>query len=170
MIAGGSTCGHGSRAFGPQRPCVCQELLGDQALVIVPRGFDFGAAASRHQRFIALEKLLHLDRIISKRFGRRVDGGQSAADNDDRQANLHVGDRVCLRGAGQLQRHQEVRRGAHTLGQALWQLEHRRSSCARGQRDMIETQAKGIVCVERSAETDAAIECDSQHGARAAAG
>ena len=60
------------------------------------------------ERLVAREEFLDLHRVVGERFGRRVDGGQAAADDHDRQADLQVGDRFALRRAGELQRHEEV--------------------------------------------------------------
>ena len=74
-----------------------------------------------------------------------------------------TGSRTCmlaiesrLRGAGELQRHQEVRRGAHAAGEAVGHVEHRRLARARRERDVVEAQRERVVGVERAAEAHAA--------------
>ena len=98
----------------------------------------------RHQRLVAREKFLDLHRVVGERFGGRIDRGQAAADDDDRQAQLHVGDRIVLRRAGELQRHQEIGRGAHAVGETVRQIEHRRPARAGSERDVIEAERERI--------------------------
>ena len=108
------------------------------------------------QHFIAPQELLHLQRVIGQRLGRRVDRGQAAADHHHRQPQLQIGDRVHLRGTGELQRHQEVRRHAHTRRQAVGQIEDRRLAGAQRQRHMVEAEIECLIQGDRAAEAHAA--------------
>src|SRR5687768_5510865 len=94
------------------------ELFGDLALLRGPVGLAL-------ERLVAREELLDLHRVIGERLRGRIDGGEPPADHHDRQADLQVGDRLALRGAGELQRHEEVRGGANSPGETVWKLEHR---------------------------------------------
>ena len=135
-----------------------QEFLGDQELVIGPRPLDRSATLRLHQRLVAREKLFDLHRIVGKRLGRRIDGGQSAADDGDGQPHLHVRNRIVLGRAGQLQRHQEIRCGSHAVRKTVRQIEHGWAAGAGRQRHMIEAEGERILDVERPAETHAAVE------------
>ena len=65
-----------------------------------------------------------------------------------------------LRRAGELQRHQEVGRGAHTRREAVRQFEDRRAARACREGDMVEPESERAVGIERPAETHAAEECE----------
>ena len=144
-------------AFGAQRARMVEELLRDLGLLEAPRRFHRIAALLFLQRFVTREELLHLHRVVRERLGCRVDGGQPAADHDHRQAHLHVGDRVALGRPGELQRHQEVRRRTHAVGESVGQVEHRRLARARRERDVVEAQRERAGVVERAAEAHAAV-------------
>ena len=144
--------------LAPQRPRVVEELAGDAPLLLAPGGLDRRRTLARREELVARQELLDLHRIVGQRLGRRVDGGQPAADDDDGQAHLHVRHRVALRGAGQLQRHQEIRRRPHAAREAVGQFEHRRASRAHRQRHVVEAERKGTLDVERPAETRAAVQ------------
>ena len=119
-------------------------------------------ALGRDQRFIAGKEFLDLHDVVRERFGRRVDGREAAADHDDGQAYLQVGDRVGLRCAGELQRHEEIRSRPHAAGKAVRDFKQRRAAGTRSECDVIEPQAAGLTwrkCVfraDRSAEPHAA--------------
>ena len=116
------------------------------------------------QRLEALEELAHLHHVVGEGLGGGVDRRQPAADHHHRQAQLHVGDRVFLGGAGELQRHQEVRSGAHAARQAVRNVEHGRLARADAQRDVVEAHRHGVLQRHRAAEAHAA-----EHGELAAA-
>ena len=113
---------------------------------------------SAHERLVAQQEFLDLHRVIRERLGRRVDRRQPAADDDHRQPELHVGHRVRLRRAGELQRHQEIRRRAHAGREPVRQFEHRRLARARRDRDVVEATRERAVGIERPAEAHAAEE------------
>ena len=110
----------------------------------------------RRQRLVPLQEFLHLHHVISERFGGRIDGRQSSADHHDRHAQLQIRDRIGFRRAGQLQRHQEIRRLPHAARQAVLHRDHRRPSRARAQRDVIEAQFERRIDRQRPAEAHAA--------------
>ena len=151
--------------FGYGLITLCAECLsvGDEferdfTFVRCPGGFDDIAARFRAQPLITREKFLDLHWIVGKGLGGGIDRGQPAADHDDRQAQLHVGERVGFRGAGQLQRHQKIRRRAHTVGKPVRQFQHRRLARARGKGDVIEAKRERAVHVDRAAKANATIE------------
>ena len=78
-----------------------------------------------------------------KRFGCRVDRGESTADDDHGQADLEIGDRIALCCAGQLQPHQEIGCGAHAMGETVGKVQHRRPSGTGGDRHMVESKCVG---------------------------
>ena len=90
------------RALGADRARVAEKLLRDLALVFRPRSLDCRSPLVERQGLVARQKLLDLYRVIRERFGRGIDGGEPATDDDDRQPELHIGDRVAPRGAGEL--------------------------------------------------------------------
>ena len=143
-------------ALGADRPAVCEELVGELALLFAPAGAHRRLAQARGERFVAQQELVDLHDVVGERLGGGVDRGEAAADHHDRQAQLHVRDRLGLGRAGQLQRHQEVARGAHAARQAVRDVERRRAPCADGERDMVEAQAPGVLDAERAAEAHAA--------------
>ena len=134
-----------------------------RVLFLAPAPAHRRARALSRQRLVARQELLHLQRVVGERLRGGVDGGQAAADHDDRQADLQIGDRVGLGRTGELQRHQEVRRGAHAAREAVGQLQHRRAAGARRHRDVVEAQRERILGAERSAEAHA-----TEHGELAA--
>ncbi len=99
-----------------------------------------------------MQEFLHLQRIVSSRFGCRVDRGEAAADDRHRQPQLHVGDRILLGGAGELQRHEEVGSGAHARRQTVGNVEHRGAPRTRSQHHVIEPEIEGVVDRKRAAE------------------
>ena len=102
--------------LGPNGPCVGDEFV---------RGFDFFRTPARanfrvpsfgNQRFVAVQEFFHLHDVVRQRFGRGVDGGQSAADDHDRHLQLKIRDGIGFRGAGELQGHQKIGCLAHSTG------------------------------------------------------
>ena len=130
----------------------------DRALVVGPCRFNGRAALLRRQHLVPPEELLHLHGVIGECLGGRVDRSQPPADDDDRQAQLHVGERIRPRRAGQLQRHQEIGRGANAVGEPVRQLEHRRLPRARGDGHVVEAECKCALGVQRSAEAHASVQ------------
>src|SRR5712691_10427518 len=104
----------------------------------------------------AQEVPFDLHRVVGQRLGRRVDRRQAAADDHHRQADLQVGDRLALRRAGQLQRHEEVGSGAHAARKAVRDFEHRRPAGAGAERHMVETVGEGVIHAQGAAEAHAA--------------
>ncbi len=135
---------------------VGEEFLGDFAFLVVPfvahRMFaDFGG-----ENLEAREEFFHLHQIIGERLGRRVHCGQAAADHHHRQAQLHVGDRIGLGRAGELQRHQEIGGGAHAAREAVGDVEHGGLARTHAQRQMVEAELGRILHRQRAAEAHAA--------------
>src|SRR5262245_23468134 len=93
------------RALGANLSRVLHELGCGFRFLRGPVGTQRGFPALGGERFVSAEELLYLQRIISERLGRGVDGGEAAADDDDRQSYLQIGQAVGLGGAGELQRH-----------------------------------------------------------------
>src|SRR5207244_3603710 len=96
-----------------------------------------------------------------ERFGRGIDCGESSADDDHRQAQLHVGERIPLGRAGELQRHQEIRGRAHTVRETVGKIEHRWLACASAQGDVIEAEREGTRSIQSAAETHATEESEA---------
>ena len=109
------------------------------------------------RQLVTRQELLDLHRIVGERLGRRVDRREAAADDHDGQSQLHVRERILFRRPGELQRHQEIGRGAHTLREAVRQLEHRRPAGAGGERHVIEPERERAFGVDRAAEAHAAV-------------
>jgi hypothetical protein len=95
------------------------ELVGDLFLGGRPAGAHRGSATLGGECFVARKELLDLHRVIGERLGRGIDRGEAAADHHHRQPHRKIGDAVGLGGAGELQRHQEIRRLPHTKRKAI---------------------------------------------------
>ena len=154
----------GVRPLVADRPAVGQELVGDHRFFLAPAGAHRRFAAFADQALVAGQELLHLDRVIGQRLGRRVDRRQAAADHHHRQAQLHVGDGLGLGSTGQLQGHEEVGGRAHAARQAVGDRQHRRPAGADRERDMVEAHIEGLVQGDGAAEAHAA-----EHGEMGAA-
>ncbi len=148
----------GRSALGANRAPVRQVFERDIAFVVGPFRLDTLASAFGDQRVVARDEFLDLHRVVRQRLGGGIDRGQAAADDDDRQTDLHIRDRILARRAGELQRHQEVRCRAHAFGQRVRKIEHRRPTGAGGERNVVEAQGEGVFDVERAAEADAAAQ------------
>ena len=98
---------------------------------------------------VARQQFFDLDRIVGHELRRRIDRGQTATDDAGRQAYLQIGQRRPLRGAGQLQRHQKVRRLADTANQIVLQLDDRRLAGAGRDRNVIESEVPGVLDRQR---------------------
>jgi hypothetical protein len=143
-------------ALFADRAAVLEELAQDLGLLLVEGAPDLVPALPAGDRLVAVEHLLHLARVVRGQLGGRVDRREPAADDDGRQPRLQVRERVLLRGAGELQRHQEVARLADPAGEVVLHLHDRRPSRAGGDRDVIEAQRPGVLGGQRAAEADAA--------------
>ena len=140
----------------PQCAGMRDELVSDGLLFAVPRGTHHCVAAFGDQRFVAGEEFLHLHHVIGQRLGGGVDRRQPAADHDDRQPDLQVGDGIRLGRAGELQRHQEVGGCAHAAREAVRDFEERRAARTGGQRHMVEAHCESVFRRDRAAEAHAA--------------
>ena len=107
------------------------------------------------QRFIALQKFFRLNRVIRKRFGRGVDGSKTTANDDHRQAHLHVGNRIGFGGTGELQGHEKVRCRPHATRETVGNIEHRWLARAHRQRNVIEAHLERIIGAQRATEAHA---------------
>jgi len=133
-----------------------EEFGGDFLVFGAPAGARLARFARRcGKRFVPGEEFLDLHRVVRERFGRGVDRGEPAADHHHRQSQLHVRQRVGARRAGELQRHQEVARGAHAARQPVRDVERRGLAGAERQRDVIEAQRERVVGAQRAAEAHA---------------
>ncbi len=146
----------GLLAFLADRARVGQELLGDLALVVVPRVADRVLADLVRQRLVAVQELLDLHHVVGQRLGGGIDRGEAAADHHHRQAQLHVRDRVGLGRARELQRHQEIRCRAHAARQPVRDVQHGRAAGAHAERDVVEAHLPRVVGRQRAAEAHAA--------------
>ncbi len=108
------------------------------------------------QLLVTVEELLDLDDIVGQRFGRRVDGGQAAADDHDRHPDLEVGQALGLRRPGELEGHEEVGRLADASGQAVLHRDDRRPARPHAEGDVVEAHVEGLVDRQSPAESDAA--------------
>jgi hypothetical protein len=82
---------------------------------------------------------------------------QTAADDDSRKPHLQIRKRVFFERAGQLQRHQKIRRLTNAANQIVFHRHDRRASRAGRNRDVVETEIPGVFNRQRSAETNAAV-------------
>ena len=150
----------GRRSLGANGLRVRQKLFRDLGFFGRPRRAHLCFAEFRDQRFVAAQEFLHLHDVVGQRFGRRVDRRQAAADHDDRHADLQVGERIEFRRAGQLQRHQEIRRLANAAHQTVLHRDHGGPAGAGAERDVIEAQFEGAVDGQRAAEAHAAVHAE----------
>ena len=90
-----------------------EEFVGDPAFLFAHTRARAVLAQFFHEHIMAAGEFLDLAHVVGKRLGRGVDGRQAAADNDGGQTQLQVGGRILLGGAGELQRHQEIRCSSH---------------------------------------------------------
>ena len=118
----------------------------------LPAPAHLALATLGDQRLIAMQELLHLQRIISERFRCRVDGGEAAADHHHRQAKLHVGDGIRLGRAGELQRHQEIGRLTDAARERIGHVDKGRPPRAGAERDVIEAHRERILDRDGAAE------------------
>ena len=149
-------CGRGPRPLGADGPGMGDEFLGDRALGRRPGRADRGLAALGRQGFEAAEEFLHLARVIGQRLGRRIDGGEPAADHHRRQAELQIGDGFGLGRARQLQGHEEIRGHAHARRQLMGHVEDGGLARAQAERHMVEAEGEGLLQGQRAAEAHAA--------------
>ena len=143
------------RPFGRDRGGMGQELIGDRRLFFVPRGAHRCLAAFGGKGAIAEGEFLHLAHVVGEALGRGVDRGQAAADDHDGHADLQIGDGGKFRGAGQLQRHQEVAGRADAACEAVRHIHDRRLAGAEAERDVVETHVPRIVDRECGAAAEA---------------
>ena len=122
---------------------------------------NFFFAELAGERLEALQTLLDLHGVVGEQLRRRVDGGESAADDDRRQAHLQVRHRVALGRAGQLQGHQEVRGLAHAADEVVLHRDEGRLARPGRHRDVVEAQLPGVLNRERPAEAHAAVEAEA---------
>ncbi len=141
--------------LGADRMRVRKEFRGHLGVLSAPARPHSRLAAFDAQLLVALQELLDLHRVVRQRFGRRVDGRQAAADHQHRQPQLHVRERAGLGRAGELQRHQEVRRSAHAARQSVRDVEHRRAPGAHRQCDVIEAELESVLQRQRATEPHA---------------
>ena len=129
-----------------------------------------GSPISLHERFVAIEDLLDLQRVIGEQLGRRIDAGQPAADHHRRQPHLQVRQRVVLERAGQLQRHQEVAGLADAANQVVLDVDDRRPAGAGGDGHVIDAVRPRFF--ERSARRRSGCRrrCAASRAARASGG
>ena len=135
-----------------------EELVEYRQLLLVvacPHSID---TVTDHQDFVAVEGLLHLHRVVGHQLGGGIDGRQAPADDAGGQAHLQVGHGGLLGGAGQLQRHQEIRCLADATNKVVLHVDDGRFAGARGDGNVIEAQAPGILDGQRPAEAHAAVE------------
>jgi len=85
-----------------------------------------------------VEKFLHLHHVISKGFGRSVDGRQATADHGDGHADLKIRNRRGLCGSVELESHQEIRRLTYAARQTVLHRDHGWPARAGAQRDVVE--------------------------------
>ncbi len=153
--AGRAAFGGGGLALGLQRFCVLQVLACDLSLFIRPGRAHRSFAALGGECAITDGEFLDLPHIIGETFGGGVDGGQSAADHDDRHADLQIGDGRHFRRACELQSHQEVARLTHAAREVVRHVDNGRPPRAHAQRDMVEPHRPGIVHGDRGAAAEA---------------
>ena len=132
------------------------EFIGQRVFVSAPPGTNRRLADVGNQRLVTSEKSVDLTHVISQRLGRGINRGQTAADHDCGQPQLHVGDRIGLRGTGELQGHQEVACGSHAASQAIGNIEGGRFAGPDRQRDMVKAQPPGIVHAQCAAKAHTA--------------
>ena len=137
-----------------------KKLVSYNALFLVPRQARGHFAVFFRQRLVAQQELLYLQWIVGERFGSRVDCSQATADDDHRQSNLHIRNRVRLGCAGQLQRHEKVGRRAHASCESIRHIEHRWPACTYGKRNVVEAQTESIFGAQCAAKAHTADQCE----------
>ena len=115
---------------------MCQILFRDLAFLVVPICAHRGFTGLPGELLVVVEEFAHLHDVVGEGFRRGIDRGQAAADHYHRQPQLHVGERIVLGRAGELQRHEEVGRRAHAARESIRDVEYRR---------LARTDAKGYV-------------------------
>ena len=104
-----------------------------------------------------MQPLQTLTHIIRQSLCRRVNGGQSAADDHRRQAQLQIGDAVFARRTRQLQCHQKVRCLTHPARQTIGQIQYGGSSRSHAQGNVVKPHTKGIRKSQCATKQNAAI-------------
>ncbi len=132
------------------------EIFGGGGFFRVPERAHRGFPLLLGESLVTVQELLHLDDVIGERFGGRIDGRQTSANDHDRHAQLQVRERVGLGGAGQLERHQKIGSLADAADQAVLHGDHGGTASPGAQCDVVEAHGKGVVDGDRAAETHAA--------------
>ena len=114
-----ATLTRSSLTLSANRAAMRDELVRGFGLLLGPGGANLGFSLFSHERFVALEKLLHLHDVVGERFSSCIDGCEPAANHDDRHPDLEIGYGVGLGRAGQLQRHQKIGRLPHASRQTV---------------------------------------------------
>ena len=101
----GTKFGSSPAAAARARSCanllaVFEKFLQDADLFLVKMLDDLFLAKFRDDLLVFCEHFLDLHRIIGKKLGRRVDTGQTAADDDSGQANLQIRQRIFFECTG----------------------------------------------------------------------
>ena len=135
---------------------VGEELVRDRLVFRRPRRTDRLGPFRFDKDLIALAELLDLADIVGEGFGGGVDRRQPAADDDDRQPDLQVGNGAELGRAGQLQRHQKVGCLADAAGEFVRDAEQGRLAGAGGERDVIKAHRERGLGRDCAAEAGAA--------------
>ena len=147
-------------ALGADGSAVLEELIEYRHFLFVvtcPYGID---AVTGRQDLVAVEDLLHLHRVVGNQLGGGIDGRQAPADDTGGQAHLQVGHGRLLGGAGQLQRHQEVRCFADPANEVVLQVDDRRLAGARRDGHVVEAEAPGILDGQCSTEAHTAVKLE----------
>src|SRR5450759_584775 len=108
-------------------------------------GENRGLSLRAGERRESVEGLLDVERVIGLRFGGGVDRRQASADDEDRQVDVQVRERVFLEGARELERHEKVGGLPHAADEVVLHRDERRLPGARRDRDVVESEIEGLL-------------------------
>ncbi len=140
---------------------VPEEFIENLQLFLVKTFAQLRFIATCADLLVAIQQFFDLERIVGHELSRRIDRGQTATDDPGRQAYLQIRQRRHLRGTGQLQCHQKVRRFADTANQIVLELDDRRLAGAGRDRNVIEAELPSVLDRQSPAESHAAIAAEA---------
>ncbi len=152
--------GRGGGAFRANGATVLQPGLDDPPFFLVQLGPDRLFADFRNQAVVAVQRLFHLHHIVGLHLGRRVDGGQAAADHDRGKPELQVRQAIRLVSAGGLKTHEKIGSQAHAAQQVVFHGHQGRLAGAGADGHVVEPQVPGVVQRQGAAEADAVVQAE----------
>src|SRR6266540_6695691 len=146
----------GALALAAHLRAVMEKAVQNLPLFAVEERANPCLSALRDEFLVAGQHLLGQQGVVGEKLRRRVDGGQPAADDDRRQLDLQVGERLFLERACQLQRHQEVRRLSDAADDVVLHPDDRGPPRARRDGHVVEPRLEGLLGRERASEAHTA--------------